>query len=90
MDIYNFLCFLGKPGANITCTVTGSQRYSRDLPQGGMGIPCIMRFTGDKTTVRKAFTLLNEKESHLLILQILCHHQLMAVLVFICLVAIVT
>ena len=53
--------FFGKPGANITCTVTGSRRYLRDLPQGGMEILCIMRFTGDKTTVRKAFTLLNEK-----------------------------
>ena len=27
--------FLGKPGASITCTVAGSRRYSRDLPQGG-------------------------------------------------------
>ena len=30
--------FLGKPGMVISCTVTGSRRYSCDLPQGGLEI----------------------------------------------------
>ena len=33
-------------GGSITCIVTGSRRYSRDLPQGGMEIPCLLEFTG--------------------------------------------
>ena len=32
--------FLGKSGSRMLCTVTGHRKYSRDLPQGGMEIPC--------------------------------------------------
>ena len=28
----------------ITCTVTVNRRYSHDLPQGGMEIPCVLNF----------------------------------------------
>ena len=35
-----FLC----RGDMIECTVTGKQRYSVDLPQGGLEIPCSLLF----------------------------------------------
>ena len=31
-------------GGMIRCTVTGRRRYSGDLPQGGLEIPCILAF----------------------------------------------
>uniref|UniRef100_A0A1X7TG99 Ubiquitin-like protease family profile domain-containing protein n=1 Tax=Amphimedon queenslandica TaxID=400682 RepID=A0A1X7TG99_AMPQE len=34
-------------GGCIICTVTGSRRYSRDLVQGGLEIPCITTFITD-------------------------------------------
>ena len=49
------LCF---SGATITGTVTGSSRYSHDLLQGGMEIPWVMKFAGDKVMVNKAKSLL--------------------------------
>ena len=50
--------FLGKVGATITGTVTGSRCYSHDLPQGGMEIPWVMKFAGDKVLVNKVKSLL--------------------------------
>ena len=35
--------FLRRGGA-IRCTVTGARRYSADLQQGGLEIPCILKF----------------------------------------------
>ena len=35
-----------RSGGRITCTVTGRRRYSADLEQGGMEIPCTVRFSG--------------------------------------------
>ena len=32
-------------GGLITCTVTGSRRYSTDLEQGGLEIPCLLKFS---------------------------------------------
>ena len=32
-------------GGSIKCSITGSRRYSSDLPQGGLEIPCILMFT---------------------------------------------
>ena len=32
--------FLGESGCSITCKNTGHRRYSHDLPQGGMEVPC--------------------------------------------------
>ena len=32
-------------GGNITCEVTGNQQYSRDLPQGGLELPCKLTFS---------------------------------------------
>ena len=33
-------------GGSISCTVSGSRRYSADLPQGGLEIPCSLLFKG--------------------------------------------
>jgi len=30
-------------GGNIVCVVNGPRRYSADLPQGGLEIPCILK-----------------------------------------------
>jgi len=39
-------------GGDITCVVTGSRRYSSDLVQGGLEIPCTLIFRGKKKLVR--------------------------------------
>jgi len=31
----------------ISCVVMGTRRYSYDLPQGGMEIPCQLKFSSD-------------------------------------------
>ena len=47
-------------GGSIDCTVTGSRRYSADLPQGGMEIPCILTFkSSSRKECNKAVKLLN-------------------------------
>ena len=38
-------------GGTISCTVTGEKRYSHDLPQGGLEIPCQLKFTGNDKDV---------------------------------------
>ena len=40
-------------GGEIHCTVTGSRRYSRDLPQGGLEVPCTLSFMGDNKELKK-------------------------------------
>ena len=44
----------------IKCTVSGSRRYSRDLPQGGMEIPCILEFFGEAKWLKKISKLIKE------------------------------
>ena len=39
------ICSLFLLSGTITCEVTGSRQYSHDLEQGGMHIPCKLRFT---------------------------------------------
>ena len=34
-------------GGTIRCTITGPRRYSRDLRQGGIDVPCKYTFTGE-------------------------------------------
>ena len=48
--------FLGR-GGNIHCVVTGVRRYSRDLPQGGLEIPCRIIFTGEPKDIKKLVKL---------------------------------
>ena len=45
-------------GGEIRCTVTGSRRYSRDLPQGGLEIPCMLHFMGSSKELKKGQNLL--------------------------------
>lgn len=49
-----FSLFL-KRGGLISCTVTGKRRYSVDLPQGGLEIPCLVTFIGKKELMDKLF-----------------------------------
>ena len=47
-------------GGSIECTITGSRRYSADLPQGGMEIPCNLTFKcSSHKECDKAVKLLN-------------------------------
>jgi hypothetical protein len=46
-------------GGSILCQVTESQRYSADLPQGGLEIPCILVFTGSAKEVSKVAKLVS-------------------------------
>ena len=50
--------FLRRNGT-IMCRVTGNRQYSRDLPQGGLEIPCILIFTGNSEHLSKARKLLD-------------------------------
>ena len=49
--------FLRK-GGMISCKITGSRRYSSDLIQGGLEVPCILLFEGAKSLVEKVMCLL--------------------------------
>ena len=40
-------------GGEITATVTGHQRYSSDLVQGGLEIPCDLKFRGEEKEIFK-------------------------------------
>ena len=40
-------------GVRINCTATGGRRYSADLPQGGMEIPCTVLFVGKRKEINK-------------------------------------
>ena len=44
-------------GGTISCEVTGTRRYSADLPQGGLEIPCKLLFTSKAREVDKVQTL---------------------------------
>ena len=37
----------------IECTITGARRYSADLPQGGLEIPCLLLFKASPKEVKK-------------------------------------
>ena len=40
-------------GGAITCQVSGRRRHSADLPQGGLEIPWLLTFKGNKKEVEK-------------------------------------
>ena len=44
--------FLQK-GGRIDCLVVAGRRYSADLPQGGLEIPCTLKFSGDENDIYK-------------------------------------
>lgn len=45
-------------GGSILCTVTGGRRYSADLAEGGLEVPCTLKFQIDSGSI----TLLNKAE----------------------------
>ena len=45
-------------GGRVLCTVQASRRYSADLPQGGLEVPCTLRFSGAEKIVTKLRRLL--------------------------------
>ena len=47
-----------RTGGTIECIVTGARRYSSDLPQGGLEIPCTLLFSGEKKKINKVKFLL--------------------------------
>jgi hypothetical protein len=40
--------FLQKADSRIKCIVSGVRRHSQDLPQGGLEVPCTLKFYGWK------------------------------------------
>ena len=46
-------------GGSISCIITGRRLYSRDLPQGGMEIPCKYRFVGSPKELNKVESCLH-------------------------------
>jgi len=45
---------LRRRGGAIACIVMGTRRYSNDLPQGGMEIPCQLKFSaGNAKSLQK-------------------------------------
>ena len=56
--------FLQKPNAVIQCYVTGVRRHSSDLPQGGLEVPCKLKFSGGNSEeLRKVYVLLKDNNS---------------------------
>ena len=51
--------FLQRNGS-IVCHVTGNKRYSKDLPQGGLEIPCVLTFKGESKRTSKAKQLMEK------------------------------
>ena len=45
-------------GGVIRCCITGRRRYSSDLPQGGLEIPCLLSFEGEAKEIKKLVKLL--------------------------------
>ena len=45
----------------IECIVTDTRRYSSDLPQGGLGIPCTLLFSGEKREITKLNSYMQRK-----------------------------
>ena len=41
-------------GGFLSCSVIGVRRYSSDLPQGGLEVPCCYTFSGTKGLIVKA------------------------------------
>ena len=51
--------FLRRHGT-IACRVNGSRRYSRDLSQGGLEVPCILIFSGEVLLIKKVKGLIDD------------------------------
>ena len=51
--------FLRRKESTIQCTITGKRRCSADLPQGGLEVPCKLKFEGHPVFVAKIKKLLS-------------------------------
>jgi len=49
-------------GGTITATVTGLRRYSSDLAQGGLKIPCDLKYCGEQKKISKLKKVLRQKK----------------------------
>ena len=47
----------------INCTISGHRRYLRDLSQGGLEVPCRLRFTGTPNEAKKVKLYFDQKTS---------------------------
>ena len=56
--------FLGKSGLSISCIVTGPRRYSSDLPQGGLEVPCTLEFKGDQVSIDKVKWIIERQKAN--------------------------
>ena len=52
VNISSLFPFLRR-GNEITCFVTGYRRYSADLQQGGLEVPCVLQFEGETKEIAK-------------------------------------
>ena len=48
-------------GGTIGCQVTGTRKYSSDLHQGGLEIPCLLTFEGPAKEIKKLIKLFDIK-----------------------------
>ena len=55
--IYNLLLCHGR---SLSSCITGNYRYSSDLPQGGLELPCSYKFSGFRELIEKLKHRLNE------------------------------
>ena len=47
-------------GGSIVSSVSGPRRYSDDLPQGGLELPCVYKFTGPSNLAEKVQKILKD------------------------------
>ena len=59
-NISNVCSVFIRKGGSILCLTTGSRRFSSDLPQGGLEIPCILVFKGNAKDTAKANKLIED------------------------------
>ena len=55
----SYLCYLFlERGGRLQCEITGRRRYSVDLPQGGLEVPCKIKVRGSPANIKKINMLL--------------------------------
>ena len=53
--------FIGR-GGRVRCEVTNKRRYSLDLPQGGLEIPCCLKVSGQAKEVKKLLRVMTNTQ----------------------------
>ena len=48
-------------GGTISCQVTGARQHSQDLPEGGLEVPCLMKFKGPGKEIKKVVKLVTQQ-----------------------------